>query len=144
MNKPNLPCLAITGPTASGKTAGALAVAAVLARHLPVEIISVDSALVYRGMDIGSAKPTLAERAAVAHHLIDIRDPLHAYSAAEFVRDATQLIADIRQRASGFARGGGAGNGQARQVGFIHGVLQSGAPKSKLRRPAPATKTRLH
>ncbi|MBP6396006.1 MAG: tRNA (adenosine(37)-N6)-dimethylallyltransferase MiaA [Giesbergeria sp.] len=93
-----LPCLAIAGPTASGKTAGALAVAAVLARRLPVEIISVDSALVYRGMDIGSAKPTLAERAAVAHHLIDIRDPLHAYSAAEFVRDATQLIADIRQR----------------------------------------------
>ena len=93
-----LPCLAIAGPTASGKTAGALAVAAVLARRLPVEIISVDSPLVYRGMDIGSAKPTLAERAAVAHHLIDIRDPLHAYSAAEFVRDATQLIADIRQR----------------------------------------------
>ena len=52
-----LPCLAIAGPTASGKTAGALAVAAVLARRLPVEIISVDSALVYRGMDIGSAKP---------------------------------------------------------------------------------------
>ena len=98
MNKPNLPCLAITGPTASGKTAGALAVAAVLARHLPVEIISVDSALVYRGMDIGSAKPTAHERAAVAHHLIDIRDPLHAYSAAEFVRDATQLIAEIRAR----------------------------------------------
>ena len=93
-----LPCLAIAGPTASGKTAGALAVAAVLARRLPVEIISVDSALVYRGMDIGSAKPTLAERAAVAHHLIDIRDPLHAYSAAEFVRDATQLITEIRAR----------------------------------------------
>lgn len=98
MNKPHLPCLAIAGPTASGKTAGALAVAAVLARRLPVEIISVDSALVYRGMDIGSAKPTPQERAAVAHHLIDIRDPLHAYSAAEFVRDATQLIADIRAR----------------------------------------------
>ena len=95
---PALPCIAIAGPTASGKTAGALAVAAVLARRLPVEIISVDSALVYRGMDIGSAKPTPAERAAVPHHLIDIRDPLHAYSAAEFVRDATQLIADIRAR----------------------------------------------
>lgn len=93
-----LPCIAIAGPTASGKTAGALAVAAVLARRLPVEIISVDSALVYRGMDIGSAKPTPLERAAVPHHLIDIRDPLHAYSAAEFVRDATQLIADIRAR----------------------------------------------
>ncbi|WP_051603141.1 tRNA (adenosine(37)-N6)-dimethylallyltransferase MiaA [Simplicispira psychrophila] len=93
-----LPCLAIAGPTASGKTAGALAVAAVLARRLPVEIISVDSALVYRSMDIGSAKPTPLERAAVPHHLIDLRDPLHAYSAAEFVRDATQLITEIRAR----------------------------------------------
>ena len=133
MNKPHLPCLAIAGPTASGKTAGALAVAAVLARRLPVEIISVDSALVYRGMDIGSAKPTLAERAAVAHHLIDIRDPLHAYSAAEFVRDATQLIADIRQRASGFARGGGAGNRQARQgVGRCHCRLLKSSPNHRL------------
>ena len=93
-----LPCIAIAGPTASGKTAGALAVAAVLARRLPVEIISVDSALVYRSMDIGTAKPTPAERAAVPHHLIDIRDPLLAYSAAEFVRDATQLVAEIRAR----------------------------------------------
>ncbi|MDD2713561.1 MAG: tRNA (adenosine(37)-N6)-dimethylallyltransferase MiaA [Simplicispira sp.] len=93
-----LPCIAIAGPTASGKTAGALAVAAVLLRRLPVEIISVDSALVYRGMDIGTAKPTPLERAAVPHHLIDIRDPLHAYSAAEFVHDATQLIAQIRAR----------------------------------------------
>ncbi len=100
MHKPtHLPCLAIAGPTASGKTAGALAVAAVLqTRNQPVEIISVDSALVYCGMDIGSAKPTLHERAAVPHHLIDIRDPLHTYSAAEFVRDATQLITEIRAR----------------------------------------------
>ncbi len=99
MNASALPCIAIAGPTASGKTAGALAVAAVLARHhLPVEIISVDSALVYRGMDIGTAKPTPAERAAAPHHLIDIRDPLHAYSAADFVRDATRLIAEIRAR----------------------------------------------
>ena len=99
MTDPALPCIAIAGPTASGKTAGALAVAAVLAKqHLPVEIISVDSALVYRGMNIGTAKPSLAELAAVPHHLIDIRDPLHAYSAADFVRDATQLIAEIRAR----------------------------------------------
>ena len=99
MSAPALPCIAIAGPTASGKTAGAMAVAAVLARqHLTVEIISVDSALVYRGMNIGTAKPTLAELAAVPHHLIDIRDPLHAYSAADFVRDATQLIAEIRVR----------------------------------------------
>lgn len=86
--------LCLTGPTASGKSALALA----LAELTPVEIISVDSALVYRGMDIGTAKPSAAERAAVPHHLIDIRDPLHAYSAAEFVRDAQQLMQDIRAR----------------------------------------------
>ena len=97
MNTP-LPTIAIAGPTASGKTAGALALAAVLAPRLPVEIISVDSALVYRGMDIGTAKPTRAELAAVPHHLIDIRDPLQAYSAAEFVQDAERLIAEIRAR----------------------------------------------
>ncbi|WP_026436381.1 tRNA (adenosine(37)-N6)-dimethylallyltransferase MiaA [Acidovorax sp. JHL-9] len=93
-----LPAIAIAGPTASGKTAGALALAAVLAPRLPVEIISVDSALVYRGMDIGTAKPTRAELAAVPHHLIDIRDPLQAYSAAEFVQDAQRLTAEIRTR----------------------------------------------
>lgn len=93
-----LPCIALAGPTASGKTAGALALAASLAPHCPVEIVSVDSALVYRGMDIGTAKPTPAELAAVPHHLIDIRDPLHAYSAAEFVADASRLIAQIRAR----------------------------------------------
>ena len=94
----HLPPIAIAGPTASGKTAAALALAAVLAPRLPVEIISVDSALVYRGMDIGTAKPTRAEQAAVPHHLIDIRDPLQAYSAAEFVQDAERLIAEIRAR----------------------------------------------
>ena len=95
----SLPAIALAGPTASGKTAGALALAAVLGRRgVPVEIISVDSALVYRGMDIGTAKPTPAELAAVPHHLVDIRDPLQAYSAAEFVQDATRLIAEIRAR----------------------------------------------
>ena len=94
----HLPTIAIAGPTASGKTAAALALATVLAPRLPVEIISVDSALVYRGMDIGTAKPTRAEQAAVPHHLIDIRDPLQAYSAAEFVQDAQRLIAEIRAR----------------------------------------------
>jgi len=86
--------IGLAGPTASGKTAAALAIAE---RH-PVEIISVDSALVYRGMDIGTAKPASAELAAVPHHLIDIRDPLQAYSAAEFARDAQGLIADISAR----------------------------------------------
>ncbi len=94
MTEPRPWCLALAGPTASGKTAAALALA--LAR--PLEIISVDSALVYRGMAIGTAKPSRAERDAVVHHLIDIRDPLHAYNAAEFSRDATALVADINQR----------------------------------------------
>ncbi len=69
-----------------------------IAQQHDVEIISVDSALVYRGMDIGTAKPTTTEQASVPHHLIDIRDPLHAYSAAEFVQDAERLIAEIRAR----------------------------------------------
>ena len=86
--------LALVGPTASGKTAVALALAA----EFPVEIISVDSALVYRGMDIGTAKPSLAERQEVVHHLIDIRDPTQSYSAADFARDASTLISDIRSR----------------------------------------------
>jgi len=86
--------LALVGPTASGKTAVALALAA----EFPVEIVSVDSALVYRGMDIGTAKPTPQERQAVVHHLIDIRDPTQTYSAADFARDATILISDIRSR----------------------------------------------
>ena len=86
--------LALVGPTASGKTAAALA----LAEHHPIEIISVDSALVYRGMDIGTAKPTAAEQAQVVHHLIDIRDPAQSYSAADFVRDAQRLIDEIRAR----------------------------------------------
>ena len=86
--------VAIMGPTASGKTAAALEIA----RHLPVEIISVDSALVYRGMDIGTAKPTPEERAAVPHHLIDILDPADAYSAMQFRDDALRLVADISAR----------------------------------------------
>ncbi len=93
-----LPPLALAGPTASGKTAAALAIARALAERHPVEIISVDSALVYRGMDIGTAKPTAEELAVAPHHLIDIRDPLNAYSAAEFVSDATRLIGEIQAR----------------------------------------------
>jgi tRNA dimethylallyltransferase len=86
--------LALAGPTASGKTDAALALAA----RIPCEIVSVDSALVYRGMDIGTAKPTAAERAAVPHHLIDIRDPAQAYSAAEFATDARNLVAEVNGR----------------------------------------------
>ncbi|HJV69598.1 tRNA (adenosine(37)-N6)-dimethylallyltransferase MiaA [Ideonella sp.] len=84
----------LAGPTASGKTGLALR----LAQTVPLEIVSVDSALVYRGMDIGTAKPSTAERAAVPHHLIDILDPSEAYSAAQFVADATRLIGEIRRR----------------------------------------------
>jgi tRNA dimethylallyltransferase len=86
--------LCLAGPTASGKTAVALA----LAQKLPLEIISVDSALVYRGMDIGTAKPTAAERAAVPHHLVDIIEPNEVYSAAQFASDARRLVAEIRAR----------------------------------------------
>jgi tRNA dimethylallyltransferase len=98
MNLDLPPYIAIAGPTASGKTAAALAIAHHLHDKIAVEIISVDSALVYKGMDIGTAKPSAAELAAVPHHLIDIRDPLHPYSAAEFVKDATRLIAEITAR----------------------------------------------
>ncbi len=90
--------IALVGPTASGKTAAALALADSLQPHGGAEIISVDSALVYRGMDIGTAKPSREELAAVPHHLIDTLDPLQSYSAAEFAKDATTLIRDIRAR----------------------------------------------
>ena len=86
--------LCLAGPTASGKSAAALAIA----QELDCEIVSVDSALVYRGMDIGTAKPTRTERAQIAHHLIDIRDPLQPYSAADFVRDARAHILAIHAR----------------------------------------------
>jgi len=92
MNRPAIACL--LGPTASGKTAAALA----CAERLPIEIVSVDSALVYRTLDIGTAKPTPAERAAVPHHLIDIVEPTASYSAAEFRADALRLIDEIRAR----------------------------------------------
>lgn len=86
--------IAMVGPTASGKTAAAMAIA----QRIPLEIISIDSALVYRGMDIGTAKPSAQERQQVAHHLIDIREPTQTYNAADFVNDAGQLIADIQSR----------------------------------------------
>ncbi|AUN94461.1 tRNA (adenosine(37)-N6)-dimethylallyltransferase MiaA [Pseudazoarcus pumilus] len=88
------PAIALLGPTASGKTACALALASVL----PVEIISVDSALVYRDMDIGTAKPTADERAACPHHLIDIVTPEQRYSAAQFRTDTLRLMDEISAR----------------------------------------------
>lgn len=86
--------VAIMGPTASGKTAAALEIA----RRIPAEIISVDSALVYRDMNIGTAKPTVEELASVPHYLIDIIDPIDAYSVMQFRQDALRLIDQIAQR----------------------------------------------
>ncbi|MGH8253267.1 MAG: tRNA (adenosine(37)-N6)-dimethylallyltransferase MiaA [Steroidobacteraceae bacterium] len=86
--------LVLTGPTGSGKSEWALQ----LAQELPLEVISVDSAQVYRGMDIGTAKPSTSLRARVPHHLIDIRDPAERYSAGEFARDARALIVAIHAR----------------------------------------------
>ena len=86
----------LAGPTAAGKSAVALQLARSLGR--PVEIVSVDSALVYRGMDVGTAKPSAAERALVPHHLIDLLDPAQTYSAAQFAGDAKRLIGEIGAR----------------------------------------------
>lgn len=88
------PAIFLMGPTASGKTG----VAVELAQRLPVELISVDSALVYRDMDIGTAKPDVATLARAPHHLIDIINPTEAYSAAAFRHDALHLMHDITQR----------------------------------------------
>jgi tRNA dimethylallyltransferase len=95
--------VALAGPTAAGKSAAALA----LAEAIGADIVSVDSALVYRGMDIGTAKPSPAERARVPHHLIDIRDPADSYSAAEFAADAQRLVREIRARGRRVVLAGG-------------------------------------
>lgn len=92
MSRPDV--IFLLGPTASGKTALATA----LYQRLNVELVSVDSALIYRGMDIGTAKPTPAELQLAPHHLIDIRDPAQSYSAADFRVDALRLIAEIQHR----------------------------------------------
>jgi len=89
-----IPALLLMGPTASGKSALALE----LAGHFGGEIVTVDSAQVYRGMDVGTAKPSIADRARVPHHLVDVIDPTASYSAAAFVRDALASVADIRAR----------------------------------------------
>ncbi|ADV26656.1 tRNA delta(2)-isopentenylpyrophosphate transferase [Pseudoxanthomonas suwonensis 11-1] len=97
--------IAVMGPTASGKTAFAVE----LARRLGGEIVSVDSALVYRGLDIGAAKPDAAERAGVPHHLLDVREPWQPYSAAEFAEDARAAVLDIVARGKVPVLAGGTG-----------------------------------
>jgi tRNA dimethylallyltransferase len=87
-------CVCLTGPTACGKTELALELAA----RLPVEIVSMDSAMVYRGLDIGTAKPSAAVRARVPHHLIDVVEPTEAYSAGRFARDAAAAVREIAGR----------------------------------------------
>src|SRR3989449_5874208 len=89
-----IPAVLLMGPTASGKSAVALA----LAERVGGEIVSVDSAQVYRGMDIGTAKPSTAERARVPHHLIDLVNPDERYSAGQFRADAIRVITGIFQR----------------------------------------------
>ena len=86
--------IVLSGPTASGKTATAIA----LARFFPLEVINADSMQVYRGMDIGTAKPSPAERAGIPHHLIDVADPDEEYSAGRFVAEAKEAIRGIRER----------------------------------------------
>ena len=97
--------IALMGPTASGKTAAAIE----LAKRHGGEIVSVDSALVYRGLDIGAAKPDEAERAGIAHHLLDLRDPWQSYSAAEFAADAAAAVRDIVARGKLPVLAGGTG-----------------------------------
>ncbi|MCC8362170.1 tRNA (adenosine(37)-N6)-dimethylallyltransferase MiaA [Lysobacter sp. A6] len=109
--------LAIAGPTASGKTAFALD----CAERFGGEIVSVDSALVYRGLDVGAAKPTREERARVPHHLIDVRDPWETYSAADFARDARIAIDDIVARGKLPILAGGTGL-------YFHALLHGLAP----------------
>ncbi|NDY43560.1 AAA family ATPase, partial [Dissulfurirhabdus thermomarina] len=99
------PLVALVGPTAVGKTALSLR----LARELHAEIVSVDSVQVYRGLDVGSAKPTAAERAEVPHHLIDVADPDEPFDAADFARRAAGVIRAVRARGRNVLLVGGTG-----------------------------------
>lgn len=94
MTPSQTPLLCLAGPTASGKSA----IACAIAQRWPTEIINVDSATIYRGMDIGTAKPSRTEQQTITHHLLDIRDPSESYSAAAFRRDALQCAAEIEAR----------------------------------------------
>jgi tRNA dimethylallyltransferase len=152
-----LPVVLLMGPTASGKTGLAVALAA----RLPVEIVSVDSAQVYRGMDVGTAKPSPELRARIPHHLVDILDPLQPYSAARFRDDALRLIAEIRGRRHVPLLAGGTmlyfralqsglsdlpGADAALRARLAHEAQQHGWPAlhARLGRLDPASAARLH
>ena len=154
---PPEPLVCLIGPTASGKSALALA----LAGALDAEIVSVDSAQVYRGMDIGTAKPSAAERARVPHHLIDLVDPADPYSAARFVGDALRSIADVRSRGRRPLLVGGTvlyfnalqhglapmpGADPALRAALAGELAERGAPAlhAELRRVDPAAGARIH
>ena len=126
----------LTGPTASGKTSAALA----LAREFPIEVISADSRQVYRGMDVGTAKPTATERARLPHHLVDIIEPHETYSAHRFVRDARGALGDIRRRGRAPVVVGGTGF-------YIKALVQASLlaavpPDAELRRALEALQAR--
>ena len=121
--------IALMGPTASGKTALALE----WAQRLGGEIVSVDSALVYRGLDIGAAKPSAAELRFVPHHLVDIRDPWQPYSAAEFATDARRALDDIAARGKIPILAGGTGL-------YFHALLHG---RSAMPSADPATRAQL-
>ena len=121
--------IALMGPTASGKTALALD----WAQRFGGEIVSVDSALVYRGLDIGAAKPSHEELAAVPHHLIDVREPWQPYSAAEFAKDARDAVEDIIARGCLPILAGGTGL-------YFRALLQGLSPMPEA---DPATRTQL-
>ncbi len=124
------PLLVIAGPTATGKTALALE----LAEHLPIEVISADSRQVYRGLDIGTAKPTRAERSRAPHHLVDIIDPDESFSAHRFARMARAAIVDIESRGARPVVVGG--------TGFYIQALLTGSPLGATP-PDPGLRSRL-
>src|SRR5439155_442450 len=109
-----IPLLVIAGPTGVGKTASAVA----LAHRVPLEVVSADSRQVYRRMDVATGKPTAEERAAVAHHLVDVVDPDDRYHAERFARDARGIITAIRERGKlPVVAGGRDGRGRASRRG---------------------------
>ncbi len=126
MAAPDPPLIVVAGPTASGKSALALR----LARERGGEIVSCDSQQVYRGLDLGTAKPSAAERAAVPHHLLDVADPGESYSAAEFARTARLALHDIRARGPLAIVAGGTG---LYLRALLHGLFEGPSRDEALR-----------